>query len=489
MAEFETDYLIIGAGAVGLAFADTMLDEDPDCHITIVDKHAKPGGHWNDAYGFVALHQPSATYGVNSMEFESEQIDHHGPNKGLHALASGTEVLAYYEKLMNMRLLPSGRVSYHRLSTFNGRNDAGDARVSSIFSTDEHSIKLRRRLVDATFYQTSVPSTHKRNFSESADVTVVPPGELPQLWKRAEALPEHYAVLGAGKTAMDTVVWLIEAGIDPDQISWVRPRDSWLWNREHVQPGEEFFEAVIEMQTALLEAAGKASDSAELMRILGEQNYYLRIDPEVEPEMFHFAVISQGEIDLLRRVKNVVRDGHVQSVERGRLCFENREVAVPENTLFIDCTATAVPFNAQQTNKGPIFRGDTILLQPLHVPLVVLSASVAAFLEAHFDDDETRNSLATPAPLTDSPATFAYSQMINMLNRGAWGQHPNIMAFLAKARLDLATGTIAKLTAENSPKLAVVKEFRDAIDRCIPALFELGNQSKALHEAQKAQNN
>lgn len=69
----ETDYLIVGAGAVGLAFADTLLDEDPDCHITIVDKHARPGGHWNDAYSFVALHQPSATYGVNSMEMCPEQ--------------------------------------------------------------------------------------------------------------------------------------------------------------------------------------------------------------------------------------------------------------------------------------------------------------------------------------------------------------------------------------------------------------------------------
>jgi cation diffusion facilitator CzcD-associated flavoprotein CzcO len=61
----ETDYLIIGAGASGLAFADTLLDELPDAHITIVDRHGKPGGHWNDAYSFVNLHQPSAFYGVN----------------------------------------------------------------------------------------------------------------------------------------------------------------------------------------------------------------------------------------------------------------------------------------------------------------------------------------------------------------------------------------------------------------------------------------
>lgn len=63
----ETDYLIIGAGAVGLAFADTLLAET-DAHITIVDRRGKPGGHWNDAYAFVTLHQPSSFYGVNRGE-------------------------------------------------------------------------------------------------------------------------------------------------------------------------------------------------------------------------------------------------------------------------------------------------------------------------------------------------------------------------------------------------------------------------------------
>jgi len=482
MTDFETDYLIIGAGAVGLAFADTLIDEDPDCHITIVDRHAKPGGHWNDAYGFVALHQPSATYGVNSMGFTSEHIDTHGPNKGLHALASGTEVLAYFEKLMNMRLLPSGRVSYHRLSEFKGRNDAGEARIVSILSGEETQVKVRRKFVDATFYQTSVPSTHTRSFTETGDVSVVPPGDLPQLWKRADALPEHYVVLGAGKTAMDTVIWLIQGGVNPDDISWVRPRESWLWNREHVQPGEEFFEAVIEMQIAMLDAAADASDSAELMRILGEQDYYLRIDPEVEPEMFHYAVISRGEIDVLRQVRRVIRNGRVVAIEPGMLHFDGSDVVVPANSLFIDCTASAVPFTVRGEDQGPIFRGDTIVLQPVQVPLVVFSAAIAAFLEANFEDDDARNALATPAPLTDSPATFAYAQTINMMNRGAWSQNPGVMEFLAKSRLDLTTGTIARLMAEDSPKLAQLQKFRESVDRCMPALINLGIQAKAVHE-------
>ena len=43
MPDFETDYLVVGSGAVGMAFADTLLDES-DAHVTIVDRHGKPGG-------------------------------------------------------------------------------------------------------------------------------------------------------------------------------------------------------------------------------------------------------------------------------------------------------------------------------------------------------------------------------------------------------------------------------------------------------------
>ncbi|MDP4605871.1 MAG: NAD(P)-binding protein, partial [Erythrobacter sp.] len=279
MTEFSTDYLIIGAGAVGLAFADTLLDEDPDCHITFVDKHARPGGHWNDAYSFVALHQPSAFYGVNSMAFPSEQIDDHGPNKGLYALASGAEVTAYFERVMNHRLLPSGRVAYHRLSEFRGRDDNGTARIVSIMSGAERSIAVRRKLVDATFYQTSVPSTHTRAFAVDEGVEVTIPGALPELWKDPARIPGHFVILGGGKTAMDTGVWLIEAGVAPDRIHWVRPRDSWLNNRKYVQPGEEFLASTVESQIAHLNAFSQASDGHEVFEALERGGYMLRIDP------------------------------------------------------------------------------------------------------------------------------------------------------------------------------------------------------------------
>lgn len=52
------DYLVIGAGAMGMAFVDTLISEK-EATVAIVDRYSRPGGHWTLAYPFVTLHQPS----------------------------------------------------------------------------------------------------------------------------------------------------------------------------------------------------------------------------------------------------------------------------------------------------------------------------------------------------------------------------------------------------------------------------------------------
>ena len=96
---FEVDYLIIGAGAMGMAFADIILSES-DKTVLIVDMHHKPGGQWNDAYPYVTLHQPSAYYGASSKELSKGIIDSTGLNKGLQDLATGPEIMAYFDEVM-----------------------------------------------------------------------------------------------------------------------------------------------------------------------------------------------------------------------------------------------------------------------------------------------------------------------------------------------------------------------------------------------------
>jgi hypothetical protein len=66
----------------------------------MVDRRHGPGGHWNDTYPFIRLHQPSAYYGVNSMPLGGDAIDVRGVNAGMYERASGNELCAYYERVM-----------------------------------------------------------------------------------------------------------------------------------------------------------------------------------------------------------------------------------------------------------------------------------------------------------------------------------------------------------------------------------------------------
>lgn len=482
MADFETDYLIVGAGAVGLAFADTLLDEDPDCHITLVDKHARPGGHWNDAYSFVALHQPSATYGVNSMELCPDRVDEHGHNAGMYPLAKHSEILAYYSKLMTERMIPSGRVSYHPLAEYRGKD--GDRHTArGILSGDELSFTVRRKLVDATWFQTSVPSTHKPAFEIAEGTRFAIPGDLPHLWRKADDLPGHYAVIGGGKTAMDTAVWLLESGVAPDKIDWVRPRDSWMFNRKLLQPAYHRIEGLLQFQIDLVEAANGADSGDAMFEELDRRGTMLRIDPEVTPKMFHFAVISEAEVELLRQITKVHRGRHVTRIEPGAMLLGEDRVELPESALFIDCTASAVPFEVRSTTR-PFFDGDTVTLQLAQTPFVPYSAALAAFLEANFETDEERNNLVPPAPLTDSTDTYPYAVMANLMSTAILSGNEKTNAFNAKSRLHPTGPAIARMMAEGDPRLAGLADIGPKIQSMMPGVIKLGMAAKAIHEGE-----
>ena len=279
MSKIETDYLIAGAGAVGLAFADTLLTET-DADIVIVDRHGLPGGHWNDAYPFVALHQPSAFYGVASMPLGSDRVDAGGLNDGFLELATGAEVSAYFQRVMRERLLASGRVRYYPLSELEPGADGGSHRLRSLLSGQQTTVQVRRRLVDATYYGTTVPSTHRPAFPVADGAWLVTPNDLPQLWKQSERLPANFIILGAGKTAMDAGVYLLQSGAPPDRIQWVRPRDSWMLNRRGTQPLMAFLEEVIAGQALQMEALLSATDANDWFDQLeqgGQQRTYHQI--------------------------------------------------------------------------------------------------------------------------------------------------------------------------------------------------------------------
>ena len=458
--EIETDYLVVGSGAVGLAFADTLLTES-DARITIVDRHGKPGGHWNDAYSFVTLHQPSAFYGVNSLPLGSGLKDTHGLNAGLYELASGAEVCGYFDTVMRQRLLASGRVDYYPMTDYRG-----EGRMVSLLSGAETRVQVRRKTVDATWFGTSVPSTHTPAFTVAEGVRLATPNALPHLAQAGGPVPDRYVILGAGKTAMDAGVWLIGAGVPADRITWVRPRESWLLNRLCTQPGEEFFHDSIGAQARAFEAFATAPTANALFEQLEAAGNMLRIDPTIRPQMFHYATVSTGEVEVLRRITDVIRLGRVQAIESGGLRLDGAFVPIAEGALYIDCTASAVT----RQPAVPVFDGDRITLQMIRMPAPTFSAALAAWVEVHIEDEARRNELCTPCPLPDTVADYPQTELANLRNQLVWSSEPELRRWIRDSRLD-GFGKVARaVTPDQTDRMAVLTTLRD---RAWPAAANL----------------
>ena len=243
MPTIEADYLVIGAGAMGMAFADTMATES-DASLVIVDRYHQPGGHWNTAYPYVRLHQPSAFYGVNSRKLGSDAIDRVGWNEGLFELATAGEVCAYFDQVMQQQLLPTGRVSYFPMSEY-----LGDGRFRTLGGAD-YTVKIRRRVVDSTYMRVVVPSMRPPAYAVAPEITCVPPNDLPKF----RAARDRYTIVGAGKTGMDACLWLLRQGVAADKLTWIMPRNSWLLDRADIQPGAQFADKIRAQQAAQFQA-------------------------------------------------------------------------------------------------------------------------------------------------------------------------------------------------------------------------------------------
>src|SRR3954463_14877999 len=111
MTTLDADYLVVGAGATGMAFTDALIDH-ADVRVAMVDRRHGVGGHWLDAYPFVQLHQASPFYGVASTVLGTGVVQTTGPEAGLHERARRAEILAYYDDLLFRRFVGSGRVAF-----------------------------------------------------------------------------------------------------------------------------------------------------------------------------------------------------------------------------------------------------------------------------------------------------------------------------------------------------------------------------------------
>jgi hypothetical protein len=465
-SEMETDYLVVGAGALGMGFVDTLIDHS-DADVVMIDRRHRAGGHWLDSYPFVQLHQPSMNYGVNSTPLGLDRVEPDGRDAGFYERASGTEICGYFDEIMRHRMLASGRVRFLPMCDY-----LGDRRFRSKLTGVETQVSVRRSVVDATYMASRVPATEPPPFEVADGVTCIPVGAL----TRVAQAPAGYVIIGAGKTAMDAACWLLDQGAPPEDITWIRPRDAWILNRVFFQPGTGVlptFEGVV----LELEAVA-ASDSIErVYERLEEQHVVMRIDASVQPGMLKGATASLGEMEQLRRIENVVRLGHVARIDLDAITLEHGSIPTSPGHLHIHCASAGLSDNP----PTPIFADGTITLQPISRVSLPLAAGLIGLVAASGRTTAEKNRLCRPNPWPHTPFDFMRHLLTGMQTEMEWQSAPEVVAWVDASRLNLV-----KHLTEHPDQAAVADLQGRFLTALFPALAKLEEFASHATPAERA---
>ena len=201
-AVLEADYLVVGAGAAGMAFTDALIDH-ADVSVVMVDRRHSVGGHWLDAYPFVRLHQASAFYGVASTLLGQGRVQQDGPGGRPARARAGAGDL----RLLRPRAPRADDRRRARCRFYPGCDYLGDRRFVSRVSGKRYAGPADGRVVDARYLAPRDPGAARRRRSASSDgVRVVAVNDLVKL----DEAPSQYVIVGSGKTATDACIWLLE---------------------------------------------------------------------------------------------------------------------------------------------------------------------------------------------------------------------------------------------------------------------------------------
>ena len=451
----EPDYLVIGAGANAMSFVDSLLSESKSS-VLLVDRRDHPGGHWNDAYPFATLHAPSLFYGVPSTPLGSDQIEKEGFNAGHRVLASKAHILSYYERVMRERFLPSRRV--HWLPRHECAANGLAITLHSLVDGSTREVSVKKRVVDATRSNVRIPANHRPPYDVAAGINLITPTDLVD----RVSFPPHFCVIGAGKTAMDTCVWLLEHNVDADRVTWVKPRESLVLDREITRN----FDSLVQSIVAQLAAVASAANFKDFLQ-RAESWGMTQIDMGTPATQFRGAMLSQREISLLRRIKKVVRFGHLRSIEPLRLVLQCGNVSSTPETLYIDCTA----YGHNELPNVPTFESGRINLQQIRAGEPLFSAAFIAYVESALHEDELKNALCRPVPLPSKPSDLLRTAMVTFMNLGEWAKYPQAMSWAARCPLGMLPSLDMKRASDPAdPGMTAIASMAE---RALPCLTEL----------------
>jgi hypothetical protein len=441
----DADYLVVGAGAAGMAFVDSLI-HNADVHVAMVDRRHSAGGHWLDAYPFVRLHQASEFYGVVSTPLGNGELQIGGPEAGMHQRAPAPEIVAYYAQVMES-MIAGGQVTFHPNSEY-----LGGRRWTSRLSGQHFAVPESCRVVNAHYLAPDIPAQTPAPFGVADGVHSIPVNDLVRL---AET-PGQFVIAGSGKTATDAIVWLLDNGVDPDVVCWLRPRDPWMFNRAVVQPDPTINLRVV---ADIMESAREATSPDDLFLRMEAAGVMMRVDPRVTPSMAKTPTLAHWELDRLRKIENVVRLGHIRHVEPGRLVCEDGDAVIDRNALVVHCAASGLQYEP----LVPVWGSEGITLQCVATG-PIFGAAIAGYVEATREDDAEKNRLCPPHSLPNTPADWPRTIVQGAHGSQALATEPDVMRWSHATSL---------YRSRIPPERANDPEVADGIAR-VEAVLEIG---------------
>jgi len=302
--------------------------------------------------------------------------------------ASKDEILGYYASYIQDKVA-AGQIQYfpNSLYQFPQENADGEEEHTHCFSSmdgSRYSIEVKTKLINGVLGESIIPSLSPVNFHVDDGVQVVTPNQVFDGHQLVDSKKmKQFVVLGCGKTAMDTVVFLQrDMKVRPDQISWIIPNDVWMLRRGSGSPWS-WHEALLE----------HSNDVHEASMALERRGVFARLDPDIEPTRFRFPVVGEDELKLMHLVKNRIRRGRVTGItkehETGRIVVAfgiDQETWTPDKTIdstdliFVHCTSPG-PFNGNE-NLDLFVSEHQLNLNLLFPPPIPFSMSVLAYLES-----------------------------------------------------------------------------------------------------------
>ena len=102
---------------------------------------------------------------------------------------------------------------------------------------------------------------------------------------------KKYLIIGAGKTGLDAILYLLDKGVNRDKIHWVISNDCWFLNRSYFVP-DKIAGFMKELSGSIL----IKKDMNDACASLEKKGIFTRLDLNIWPSRMRFATVCLEEM-------------------------------------------------------------------------------------------------------------------------------------------------------------------------------------------------